>query len=1212
MQNERHSQGFAPIAIIGVGAMFARSNNAAQFWFNITSNKDLITDVPADHWLIEDYYDPDPKAPDKTYCKRGSFLDHIDFDPMEFGIPPKILEATDSTQLLSLVVAKQVLNDLNQQDKLDLGRTGVILGITSAQELVQSATGRLQRPLWVNAMRKAGLPEDEVQKICDDISNSYVPWQENTFPGLLGNVIAGRIANRFNFSGTNCVVDAACASSLAALNLAISELQLGRTDTVIAGGADTLNDIFMYTCFSKTPALSMTGDCRPFSDAADGTILGEGLGLFLLKRLSDAERDGDDIYAVIRGVGTSSDGRGKSIYAPDSKGQSLAIKRAYEQAGFSPETVEMVEAHGTGTKAGDAAELKGLCLAFNSKTNKQYCALGSVKSQIGHTKAAAGAASLFKAVMALRHKTLPGTIKVDKPSSAFDVKNSAFYINTSTRPWVRGQSHPRRVGVSSFGFGGSNYHVVLEEYRGVNQHHRLRQFDSELVVFAAKDLASLKQNIQAALDEIQPKQDTQTYLRYFAYKTQQAFQTDGSYRLAIVAVNDQALKSKCAQAIAKLTDDVATHWSLPSGIYFGSEARAGKVAFLFPGQGSQYINMGADLAMQFDSTMQAWDKVASTELNAEQSLQAVVFPRPVFDPNEREQQITRLTQTEWAQPAIAATSLSQLALLRALDVKADCVAGHSFGEITALHAADAMDVKTLLHIARKRGELMAACENTGAMLAVKGDAVEIESLLKAWKLKVVAANYNSPQQIVLSGSVEAIEEVSARLQVAGMQCTRLAVATAFHSEFVARAREPFMQYLQTQSINKLNLPVYANKTAKPYAARAGQVAKMLADQLISPVRFQEQITNMYADGVRTFIEVGPHSVLTNLVSRCLEGQGHVAIALDRKGKDGMSTLWKALAQMVCVGINPDFSALWDEYDAVAQPPASNKKHTFKINGTNYGKPYPPPGGAKDLAKPNLTKKPMQHKKETSMSNNNNTNNPHLIAMYQAMQQQLVYAHNTYQKAMADSHMAFLNAMGQMVNPNMANTAVNIPAMSAPMPQAMPTAAAPMPVAPMAAPAPMPQAPVMAAAPAPMPQAPMMAAPAPMPQAPMMASAPAPIAQQAAPVAQAAAVTVATAGNMQALLLDVVADKTGYPVEMLDMNMDMEADLSIDSIKRVEILAAVQEKVTNLPEVDPNEMASMRTLGEILAYMKGSESAPAAANTNNLAASKKKTTSSATS
>ena len=355
-----------------MSALFPGSAEAGGFWRDILAGRDLITEVPETHWLPEDYFDPDPGDADKTYATRGAFLQPIDFDPMTYGVPPNNLAATDSAQLLALVVAQQVLEDASrgQFETQDRSRTSVILGVTSALELLVQAGSRLQRPVWLKALRESGVPEHEAQEICDRIASNYVPWQENTFPGLLGNVVAGRIANRFNLGGTNCVTDAACASTFAAVAMAVSELRLGESDLVIAGGVDTFNDIFMYMCFSKTPALSPTGDARPFSDQADGTLLGEGLGMVALKRLTDAERDGDRIYAVLRGIGSSSDGRATSVYAPLAAGQARALTRAYAQAGYSPTTVDLIEAHGTGTKAGDLAELG---TQHRRKTGMAHC-----------------------------------------------------------------------------------------------------------------------------------------------------------------------------------------------------------------------------------------------------------------------------------------------------------------------------------------------------------------------------------------------------------------------------------------------------------------------------------------------------------------------------------------------------------------------------------------------------------------------------------------------------------------------------------------------------------------------------------------------------------------------------------------------------------------------------------------------------------------------
>ncbi|MDT4986316.1 MAG: hypothetical protein QOI74_410, partial [Micromonosporaceae bacterium] len=313
MSDAQHRQ--VPIAVVGIGALLPGSPDAGEFWRTVVAGRDLITDVPASRWLVEDYYDPDPAAQDKTYARRGAFLPDVGFDPLAFGIPPNTLPATDTAQLLALMVAEQVLTDTGGLAGMDRARVSVILGAASL-ELLSHMNARLQRPVWLKALRENGIPEAEAQAVCDSITGHYAPWQESTFPGLLSNVIAGRIANRFDLHGTNHTTDAACASSFAALSAGVSELSLGRSDLVISGGVDTSNDIGMFMCFAKTPALSPSGDCRPFSDAADGTMLGEGIAMYALKRLADAERDGDRVYAVIRGIGTSSDGKSTAIYAP--------------------------------------------------------------------------------------------------------------------------------------------------------------------------------------------------------------------------------------------------------------------------------------------------------------------------------------------------------------------------------------------------------------------------------------------------------------------------------------------------------------------------------------------------------------------------------------------------------------------------------------------------------------------------------------------------------------------------------------------------------------------------------------------------------------------------------------------------------------------------------------------------------------------------------
>src|SRR6185503_6524256 len=446
----------SPIAIVGISCLFPKADDLQAYWANIKNGVNAITPVPAgSHWNAADYFDADPKSPDRTYARSGGFLSPVNFNPMEFGMAPKDIEATDTSQLLAMVAAQRALADAGYggERKFDRERTSVILGVTGALELVIPLGARLGHPIWRRALKDAGVDGTVAEDVVQRISDSYVGWQENSFPGLLGNVAAGRIASRLDLGGTNCVVDAACASSLAAIHLAGLELAAGRSDMVITGGVDTFNDIFMYMCFSKTPALSPSGDAKPFDRDCDGTVLGEGLGLLVLKRLADAERDGDRIYAVLKGIGSSSDGRSSAIYAPRAGGQKLALQRAYEDAGTPPQTIGLVEAHGTGTRVGDATELSALIEVFQAPDQgagaAPWCALGSVKSQIGHTKAAAGVAGVIKAAMALHQKVLPPTIKITQPLDGATPGRSPFYLNTSKRPWLPSADHPRRAGVSA-------------------------------------------------------------------------------------------------------------------------------------------------------------------------------------------------------------------------------------------------------------------------------------------------------------------------------------------------------------------------------------------------------------------------------------------------------------------------------------------------------------------------------------------------------------------------------------------------------------------------------------------------------------------------------------------------------------------------------------------------------------------------------------------
>ena len=1158
-----------PVAVVGASALFPGSPAAERFWRNIVDGADLFSDVPASHWNIDDYYDPTPATPDKIYVRRGGFLPDVEFSPMDFGIPPNALPATDTAQLLALMVAQHVLEDLagsvgGDLSRLNRERVSVILGAAGATELLGSMSGRLQQPIWERTLRAAGLPEPQIAALSERLLSNYTPWQENTFPGLLGNVIAGRIANRFDLGGTNCVIDAACASSLAALEVGLNELYLGKSDVVITGGVDACNDINMFMCFSTVTAMSPTGDCRPFSDQSDGTMLGEGLAMFALKRLDDAERDGDRIYAVIRGLGTSSDGRAKSIYAPSPAGQAKALRRAYAAAGYGPDTVGLVEAHGTGTKAGDVAEFAALREVFDEsgREDRQWCALGSVKSQVGHTKGAAGACGLFKTVMALHHKALPPTIKVERPHPALDIENTPFYLSTRTTPWIADNGVPRRASVSSFGFGGTNFHVTVEEYTGSGRRaFRHRSWDSELVVLGAASAAALADDAGRLSGSLV---DSDDMLSSLAHSTQSAYDAAQHHRLAIVADSVADLRAKLDDAVAHLRqEDLAASFSSPKG-YFYSARHAGPVALLFPGQGSQYVGMGAEIPQLFGPALAAWERGRAEDLNADRDLHRVVWPKTAFTDGERALQAAELTKTEWAQPGIGAHSLSLLSVIRALGITPVSVGGHSFGEVSALCAAGVFSEDLALRIARARGVLMAqsAADTDGAMCAVSAPVEEVRRLIADWGLSVVVANHNAPDQVVLSGDVASITDAAQRFGGAGMNARRLDVATAFHSEIVSPAAAPFAEFLAAVPFDMPRVPVYANATAAPYAGGAADMRATLAGQIAQPVRFAEQVQAMWQAGARTFVEVGPGGVLTNLVGKCLADRDHSAVSLDAKGRHGIRSLWLGLAQLVAAGVPMDFDALWADYRVGNDPRTrSTPKLTLSINGSNYGKPHPYhqphlPESEPALA-PAESPRPVPPMTVPSATPSAplSTNGSHAgVPAAADVSADAIAAITAAVATLRDN----VDQVQRLLDGLVARTPVAAPRAA---PPASSNGHATLPVPP--------------------------AAPASTNGGPALPLAPVP---PAVPVAHngsaAPAAPAAPASELITQMLAVVADKTGYPVEMLDLSMALEADLGIDSIKRVEILSAVQERIPTLPDVETSTMATLATLQEIIDYLHG--------------------------
>ncbi|MCK4536711.1 MAG: acyltransferase domain-containing protein, partial [Desulfuromonadales bacterium] len=1110
----------SPVAIVGIGCLFPKANDVEAFWSNIKKGIDAITELPETHWKAGDYYNQDPKAADQVYAKRGGFLSPVDFNPMEYGVLPNALEAIDTSQLLGMVAVEQALKDAgyDADREFDREKVSVILGVTGALELVIPLGARLGHPRWREALKDAGVEDEVAEDAIKRISDSYVPWQENSFPGLLGNVVAGRISRHFNFGGTNCVVDAACGSSLSALNLGALELGAGKADMVVTGGIDTFNDIFMYTCFSKTPALSPSGHARPFDADADGTTLGEGMGIVVLKRLADAERDGDKIYAVIRGIGSSSDGRGAAIYEPNAVGQEKAVKRAYEQAGIVPETIELIEAHGTGTKVGDAIEIKGLRSVFG-EAETPHCAIGSVKSQIGHTKAAAGSAGLIKAALALYHKTLPPTIKVKNPPEALTSGKTPFYVNTEARPWAPNDKHPRRAGISALGFGGSNFHCLLEEYRP-EKPMRDWMGDVQIAVFSAAD----EQGLAARLSEFSADSDW-SELRQAAGRCRNAFDPQQSCRVALVIEREKTNRSaQLKGALALLQKNSGqSSWASPDGVFFAA-GDAGRAAVLFPGQGAQYSGMLKDLATHFPGFFAMIEKAdlafSASVPEGRERLSDIIYPQPRFDDAQRDSDEARLRATDIAQPALGAVNLGALDVLSAFGFEAEAFAGHSYGELTALCAGGYFDREALHSLSRLRGVLMAAGEgDRGSMLAVSAPIPEIEKILDEEQLDLVLANRNTPDQGVLSGSSAEIRKAAVLLEEKGLRFKELSVSAAFHSQLVADAAKPFSEKLQEIDFAAPAAVVFSNTSGGPYPEAIDEARELLASQLASPVDFVSEIESMYQSGIRTFVEVGPGARLTGMAKAILAGREHQAFSIDSSNgkRSGIHDLARVLAQLAVSGYQIDLT-LWDEgfVDKVERAQKKKGGLTIPICGANHFEPpakrpavAPRPSRSENVASSASAAPAAQ---PIGGSTGDTAVNQGSMQEALRMTQQSMQALQSLQEQTSQLHKKFLEGQEAATR-----SFLGLIEQQYRFLQGAPPAQSPMPT------------PIAAAPQAPCPLS-----------RPSTVTAPAQVAEASA--VQSAAPPAVDSSQVSAVLLEVIAEKTGYPVEMLELDMALDADL----------------------------------------------------------------------
>lgn len=1089
------------VAIVGMACIFPGAKNIEEYWRNIVLGNDAVTEVPDERWNKELYYDPASAEADMSHSKWGGFIPKIDFDPLEFGIPPQSLAAIDPTQLLTLMVAKQAMENAGYSEGgFNAENVSVIIGAEGGHDLANSYNFRCFFKQVFGEMPA-------------ELEEALPSMTEDSFPGILANVISGRITNRLNLGGRNFTVDAACASSLAAIDLACQELFLEKSDMVLAGGADLHNGINDYLLFSSTHALSRKGRCATFDTEADGIALGEGVAMIVLKRHEDALRDGDKVYAVIQGVGGSSDGKSLGLTAPRKSGQVKALERAYTQAGISPSLLGLVEAHGTGTVVGDRTELSALTDMLNeSGAVARQTHLGSVKTQIGHTKCAAGLAGLIKATLSAYYGVKPPTINLKNPNSFYNPETSPFAFHTEAGLWM---DEKRYAGVSAFGFGGTNFHAVIESDQLIaDQQPVLKSWPSELFVFRGDSYEEAKAKL--AVVKILLEDNDNLDLKDIAFSL--ATGSTKPVQLSIVADRDEDLIMKIDLALS----------GVESKDTYITKKRAGKTAFMFPGQGSQRINMARDLFVIFPAMRKL--------LKNRTDYQRVLFPDTVFDAASLAAQKERIKDTRMAQPLLGIVDLAIANFLKELGIVPDMVAGHSYGELPALCFAGAFDEDQLVFLSEQRAKAILDAvdgEDAGSMIAVHGKEEEILKVTEGMK-DVYAVNYNSPAQLVFAGTTPAIEKLRGILKEAKISHRLLEVACAFHSPLIASSKERYQAVLNEISFNDLALPVWSNTTAEVYPQAADAIKERLTEQLVNPVKFAEQVQQMYAEGARIFIEVGPGKVLTTLTKACIEQEDELLLYAEDNGHNKLTHLLCTIAAYMATGREVKIEKLFEGRDGklldLDEPGQYKKSQTVWFVNGQHAVPSTgklPSYGALPIIEP------IKMKSKGLRTDHNHTA-PHSM---EPMIQEYLKSMNMMIQAQRDVMLRFL---GQ-------NVAIENSVVIQPHPQPVTVDHQAMPV---------------------------------------------PVLQQQ----QAVVVKPAVQLDVKTVLMQIVSDKTGYPQDMLGMEMDLEADLSIDSIKRMEIIGALRTALGGFSRADQNEdnfmeqLAGIKTLNGLVNWI-GENAAP---------------------
>ena len=900
------------VAIVGMACRFPGARDLFAYWSNILAGVDATTDVPVDRWDPAVFFEPTSDANDRVACRRGGYLESpIAFDPASHGIMPIAVEGGEPEQFLILDAARAALADAGLGGGIADGRkVEVIIGrgnyfnrgnLTRLQHgrIVAQTVAILRslHPEWTDA---------DLDAVRLGLKASLPPFGPSTVPGQFTNATAGRVANRLDLAGASYVVDAASASSLVALDLGARALTSRRADLALVGGVYLEADVDFPLVFRQLGAQSRSGVARPFARDADGMLSGEGAGVVVLKRLADAGRDGDRVYAVVKGVGIASDGRGLSLAAPSARGHARAIRRAYRSSGIDPATIGLVEGHGLGVPAADRAELRALRAVFPPIARGRRV-LGAVSSMIGHAMPAAGIAGLIKAALSLHHRVLPPTLHADDPHPLLDRADSPLTLNPKVRPWVQGDSaNPRRAGVNAFGFAGINAHAILEEHSASadadDSPGAILAWDSEAILLSSRDQSGLIERVRSLLDWLEAGHSVALKDLAFTLNTPPGA---GPFRLGLVVGSLDDLRSRLKTALAKLVDPACRSIRDGRGIYFGERATGQdppRLAFLFPGEGSQYPGMLADLCPHFPEVRALFD--TSDRIARESG--ATTWPSEhLFAPGDGRE--PDLWSAEVAANVVLSAQWGLYQLLCKLGLKADAVIGHSSGELLALAAAGVVEVDRGFE--DKLGELGAIFGRlegsgdlpTARLVAVAAAREKVERRIGD-EGRVVVAMDNCPHQVVIAGEPREVEAAVARLKADGLLCEDLPFDRAYHTIGFAPALGPIAGFFESLEFRSPRIPVYSCASERVMPAEPASIRELAVGQWTRAVGFRRAVEAMHADGTDVFVDVGARGNLAGFVEDTLRGRPAFAVAANLPRRSGTSQLNHLVASLFARGI----------------------------------------------------------------------------------------------------------------------------------------------------------------------------------------------------------------------------------------------------------------------------------------------------------------------